>query len=120
MKEHHPLDDLADVFQDTPDQHHLANLDKLEAHSLPLELSVGGLGLLVHQTELGVLGPLEEVEVSNKVERVVDLAGLLVYQEILMDLGLFYSKELQSLLLQLTELKKQIKKICHKKYLNIF
>ena len=35
MKEDDPLDDLCDVLEDSPDQHALPNLNKLELDRLP-------------------------------------------------------------------------------------
>ena len=51
---------------------HLSHFDKLEPEALPLQLLVGLGGLLVHQGQLRVLRPLEEVEVPGVVLRVVD------------------------------------------------
>ena len=55
---------LTDVLEDSPDEHHLANLNELEAHGLVLQLPVSHLGVLVHQAQLGILRPgkVEEVE----------------------------------------------------------
>ena len=55
---------LTDVLEDSPDEHHLANLNELEAHGLVLQLPVSHLGVLVNQAELGILRPgkVEEVK----------------------------------------------------------
>ena len=37
MKEHDSLDNLGDVLEDAPDQHHLPDLHKLEFHGLSLK-----------------------------------------------------------------------------------
>ena len=44
-----PLNDLTDIFEDSPSQHNFSNLHKLEAKALLLQLVVGLGGLFVHQ-----------------------------------------------------------------------
>ena len=60
---------LADILEDSPDEHHFADLNKLEAHRLLLQLPVGHLRVLVHQAQLGVLRPGNVVWMSRWANR---------------------------------------------------
>ena len=46
---------LTDILEDSPDEHHFADLNKLEAHRLLLQLGVSHLRVLVHQAQLRIL-----------------------------------------------------------------
>ena len=72
MEEDDPLYDLGDVLEDAPDQHHLADLHKLQLAGLTLQLGPGVWGLLVEESELRVLRSLEEVEIPHKVGWIVN------------------------------------------------
>ena len=74
MEEDDPLDHLGDVLEDAPDQHHLADLHKLQLAGLTLQLGPGVWGLLVEERQLGVLRPLEEIKVSHKVGWIVNFS----------------------------------------------
>ena len=71
VKEDDPLDDLVDVLENAPREHHLPHLDELQAEALRLQLVVRLLRLLVRQRQLRVLRPLEEVKVTRVVLRIV-------------------------------------------------
>lgn len=79
-------------------QHDLPYLDELEPDGLALELELGRGRALVHQAQLRVLRPLEEVEIPNKVVRVVDLASPVVHKEILAHLPLLDTEKVSCLL----------------------
>ena len=79
-------------------QHDLPYLDELESDGLDLELELGRGRALVHQTQLRVLRPLEEVEIPDKVVRVVDLASPVVHKVILAHLPLLDTEKVSRLL----------------------
>ena len=74
VEEDDPLDHLGDVLEDPPDQHHLADLHKLELAGLTLQLRSGIWGLLVEESQLGILRPLEEIKIPDKVCWIVNLS----------------------------------------------
>ena len=74
MEEDDPLYDLGDVLEDAPDQHHLADLYKLQLAGLTLQLGPGVWGLLVEERQLGILRSLEEIKVSHKVGWIVNFS----------------------------------------------
>ena len=74
MEEDDPLDDLGDVLENAPDQHDLPNLHKLQLAGLTLQLRSGLWGLLMKESQLGVLRPLEEIKIPHEVGWIVNFS----------------------------------------------
>lgn len=72
MEKDHSLHNLIYVLEHAPSEHDFAHFNKLEPEALSLQLDVGLSWLLVHQGQLGILRPLEEVEVSGIMLRIVN------------------------------------------------
>ena len=73
VEEDDPLNDLGDVLEDPPDEHHLPDLDELQLAGLTLELGPGVWRLLVKESQLGILRSLEEIKIPHKVGWIVNL-----------------------------------------------